>query len=184
MRPHTSPPVLLLLLALLVPGRGSAAPRVGSGLPSLVAGDVTGQPQHLRELIRGPTLLVAITDRDAGDAMRAWFDAADARAPRANRVALISIGTPFFVSDGYARSRARERVPRSQWHASLLDTDHSMAQQLGLQEDERPYAFAVSGDGRVLAVVHGRPEGPRARQLWSALDELAARRSSRRDGQD
>lgn len=163
------------LAALLAAARDPAAPQASAALPPIVAEDVTGQRWSLQDLVRGPTLLVAITDRHAGEAMKAWFDAADARAPRANRVSIISIGKPLFVSDDYARSRAREQVPRRWWHASLFDSDHSMAEKLGLHEDESPYAFAVSGDGRVLAEVHGAPGAPQAQRLWSALGSLEAR---------
>ena len=163
------------ILALLGPGRGSAAPQAGEALPSLTAADVTGQRRRLSDLIRGPTLLVAIANRDAGDGMRAWFSAATARAPQANQVSIISIGKPFFVSDSYARSKAREHVPRAYWHASLFDTDHSMAKELGLREDEQPYAFAVGEDGRVLVSARGKPDSPQAEQLWTALSRLYGR---------
>ena len=163
---------LLCLLALLGPLRGSAAPQAGEALPALSANDVTGQRQQLKNLIHGPTLLVAIADRDAGDAMRAWFAAAATRAPQANQVSIISIDKPFFVSDSYARSRAREQVPRAYWHASLFDTDHGIAKKLGLEGGKVPYAFAVSGDGRVVASVQGKPDSPNAEQLWGALNRL------------
>ncbi len=158
------------MVSLLGPARGSTAPQAGEALPSLTAADVTGQLRRLSDLIRGPTLLVAIANREAGEAMRAWFSAAVARAPQANQVSIISIGKPFFISDAYARSKAREHVPRAHWHASLFDTDHSMAKELGLGEDEVPYAFAVSEDGRVLASVRGKPSSPQAEQLWTALN--------------
>jgi hypothetical protein len=163
------------LVALLAAGRGAAAPEPGATLPSLTAADVTGQPQRLEDLIRGKTLLVAITDRGAGEGMRAWFAAADARAPAVNRVSIISVGVPFFVSDGYARSKAREQVPRPWWHASLFDKDRVMAEKLELDEDDHPYAFAVTGDGQVLAVVHGTPSAPEAGRIWSALSDLDTR---------
>jgi hypothetical protein len=175
--------LVLCVLALLGPQRGAAAPQVGKALPELSANDVTGQRQQLTNLIRGPTLLVAIADRDAGDAMRAWFAAAAKRAPQANQVSIISIDKPFFVSDSYARSKARERVPRAYWHASLFDSDRGIAKKLGLGVGTVPYAFAVSGDGRVLASVQGKPDSPNAEQLWGALnrlhsDPLSGRRSA------
>lgn len=175
MRAPRMEPALLALASLLLAGRGAAAPEVGATLPPVEARDVTGQPRRLQELIRGPTLLVAITERDSGDALQAWFDAADRRAPRANRVSIISIGVPFFVGDEYARGQARERVPAAWRHASLFDKDHAMARALGLREDGLPYAFAVSGDARILAVAHGRPGDPDAERVWTALDEADAR---------
>jgi hypothetical protein len=180
---HTGLAILLSLLPVLAAGKGPA-PEAGAPLPSLTATDVTGQAQRLRDLIEGPTLVVAITDRHAGDRMRAWFQEAEVRVPGVNQVSIISVGIPFFVSDSYARSRAREHVPRRWWHASLFDSDRSVAGKLGLPEDELPYAFAVDGGGRVLAVAHGRPDDRAAQRVWGALKELEAGRplaSDRRD---
>ncbi len=168
---HHAVRLIVPLVGALVVGRGAGAPNAGAALPSLRAADVTGAPHRLQDLIHGPTLLVAITDRDGGDAMRAWFDAANTRAPGANRVSIISIGKPFFVSDDYARSKARREVPRRAWRTSLMDTDHSMANALGLEQGSVPYAFAIDGDGTVLAVVHGPVADPRAQQVWSALGQ-------------
>ncbi len=172
---HEARLVLLSLLCLSPAGRSLAAPQPGGELPSLNARDVTGERHELADLLHGSTLLVAITDRHAGDAMRAWFEAARTRAPAANEVSIISIGKPFFVSDGYARSRAREQVPRRWWHASLFDSDHSMAEKLELDQDTVPYAFAVGPDGRVLAEVHGTATSPEAQQIWQALGRARRR---------
>lgn len=161
--------MLLSLLCLPAAGRSLAAPQPGGELPSLNAEDVTGERHELAALLHGATLLVAITDRHAGDAMRAWFDAAGTRAPAANRVSIVSIDKPFFVSDGYARSRARDQVPRRWWHSSLFDSDRSMAKKLELREDAVPYAFVVGPDGRVLAEVHGTATSPQAERIWQAL---------------
>ncbi len=138
--------------------------------PISEASDVTGHPQRLRSLL-GPdrTLLVAITDRAQGDAMRAWFDAASLRAPRDTpRVSVISLGLPFFVSEGKAQGEARAEVPRAYWHASLIDAHHQMAKRLGFS-GPGPYALAVSGDGRVLAAAIGPADSPGAKAVWQAL---------------
>ncbi len=161
----------VFIVGALVAARVLGAPEAGAALPSLRASDVTGASHRLKDLIDGPTLLVAITDRDGGNAMRAWFGAADTRAPRVHRVAIISIGKPFFVSDAYARSKARQEVPRRAWHTSLMDTDHGLARTLGLDGGATPYAFAIDGEGRVLAVVHGSVDDPRADQVWTALEK-------------
>ncbi len=164
--------IALCSLAVLGPRQGSSAPRVGEALPALSADDVTGHRQQLADLIHGPTLVVAIADREAGDGMHAWFAAAAERAPQASQVSVISIDKPFFVTDAYARSRAREHVPRAYWHVSLFDTDHAIAKKLGLTGGKDPYAFAVSGDGQVLASVQGKPDSPNAEQVWGALNQL------------
>jgi hypothetical protein len=161
----------LLALSLLQPPAALAAPQAGERLPDLESTDVTGQPQHLHALL-GPdrTLLVAITDRSEAAAMRAWFDAASARAPRSTaRVSVISLGLPFFVSEGQARGKARAEVPQAYWHASLLDTHHQMAKRLGLRSSSGPFAFAVAADGQILAAVNGPASSPDAGAIWRAL---------------
>jgi len=180
MSPTRSRAIVLSLLCLwLIADRSAAAPEAGATLPSLTARDVLGQSHRLEDLIRGPTLLVAITDRNAGDAMQAWFDAANTRAPQANRVSIISVETPFFIGDEYGRSKARERVPGPFRHASLFDKNHAMARALDLHDDHLPYAFAVSGDDHVLAVVHGMPGDPGAKRLWAALERSKSHPASR-----
>ncbi|HEY3450311.1 MAG TPA: hypothetical protein VGK67_28405 [Myxococcales bacterium] len=147
-----------------------AAPRPAEPLPDVVGVDVNGQQQRLRSLVRGPTLVVAITDRGAEGRMRAWFEAAERRiAPEAQRVSVVSIGVPFFVSDGLARSKAREHVPPRWREQTLMDVDHRMAQALGLAQDGLPWAFAVDEDGNVLAAVHAYAEDPASEVVWDAL---------------
>ncbi len=147
-----------------------AAPAVGERLPDLKAKDVTGEERRLHALLGGrPTLLVAITDRDAADAMQAWFDAADTEAPQANRVSIVSLDLPFFVSDDYARSKAREKVPKAWRSRSLFDSDGKMSEKLKLGGGEKPWAFAVGPDGEVLARVHGGVKSEQASEIWSKL---------------
>lgn len=162
----------LLALVLLAAPAAWSAPLSGERLPDWKASDVTGQPQRLHALL-GPdrTLLIAITDRDQAAAMRAWFDTASLRAPRSTaRISVISLGLPFFVSEGTAQSKARAEVPPAYWHASLLDTHHQMAKRLGLS-GPGPYAFALSADGRVLAAAQGPAHSPGAEAVWRALSE-------------
>ncbi len=161
----------LLIGALLGASRAGAAPLPGERLPQVMASDVTGRTERLQALLgTDRTLLVAITDRSASQAMRAWFDTATARAPAGvARISVISLGLPFFVSQGVAQRKARGEVPQQFWHASLLDTHHQMAGLLGLAVDGTPYAFVLAEDGRVLASVHGLAGSPDAEAVWRAL---------------
>ncbi|MGC4122758.1 MAG: hypothetical protein QM765_50935 [Myxococcales bacterium] len=147
-----------------------AAPRPAEPLPDLVGIDVNGRSQRLRELVRGPTLVIAITDRGAEGRMRDWFEAADRWLPSGTqRVSVVSIGVPFFVSDGFARAKAREHVPPQWREETLLDTDRRMARELGLTEDTLPWAFAVGADGQVIASAHAYVEDPAADAVFRAL---------------
>jgi len=161
---------LCVLPLFLAAAAALAAPAVGEQLPEIRALDVDGNEHLLRDLLGpGPTLLVAITDRKAGDAMHAWFDEADRRAPRAQRVSIISVGVPFFVSDAYARSKARDNVPEKWRSRSLFDSEKGMARALRLGSGTTPWVFVVDPAGRVLARVHGTPADPAAARIWEAL---------------
>ena len=123
---------VVALLLVFVSAVALALPPVGQPFPGLSAPDLEGQPRQVQDLL-GPdrTLVVAIHDRHAGDAMRAWYDRADAEAPKEiGRISIISLKLPFYVSEGTARGKAQDQVPRRWWHATLLDTDGKMAKHL------------------------------------------------------
>ena len=157
---------------LLVPG-AQAVPRAGESLPSFSAKDLNGNEHESRELLGQRTLVVAMTDRDGGDAMQRWFEAADARLGkgRYKSMALISLRLPFFVSGGAARSRAKQRVPREFWEETWLDRDGRMAKALALPSSREPFVFVVDAEGRVLASVRGPADTPEAASIWSALSQ-------------
>jgi hypothetical protein len=145
-----------------------ALPQVGERFSRIAADDVTGQPHTTDELVGRPTLVVAITDRSAANAMRAWYAAADAQIPaNVARESLLSLHLPFFVSIDTARSKARESVPERYWHQTLLDRGN-MREVLGLRGSP-PYVFALDENGRVMAVVHGEVTSPDARYIWESF---------------
>lgn len=160
------------MLGLLVAVAAHAAPETGQKVPDITVQDVTGEPQRLRALIEGGerTLLVAIMDRDAEPKMRAWFEAADEKAPATiQRISVLALDLPFFVSDDYARSTARDKVPKRYWHETLMGTDGKLARLLGLGAGETPWVFVIDGEGKVLARLHGNVKDPKAREIWDAL---------------
>ncbi len=157
--------------ALLFSPGAHALPRAGEALPSFSAKDLNGGDHSSRELEGQRTLVVAMTDRNAGEAMQRWFDAADARLGKGSyaATALISLRLPFFVSGGAARGKARQRVPREFWEETWLDRDGRMARVLGLPSSRDPFVLVVDARGRVLASLHGLPDSPEAGRIWSAL---------------
>ena len=107
---------LLLPVILLMVGRALATPKPGDLFPVLTAKDLTGETHRTDEFVGKRTLVVAISDRNAADAMRAWYAAADSNIPATvARRSIISLHLPFFVTTDYARSRAREQVPPAYW---------------------------------------------------------------------
>jgi hypothetical protein len=135
-----------------------------------VAKDLLDKPHESQEWRGRRTLLVVMTERNVGDEMRRWFDAAATRLPEdVHRASIISLGLPFYVSTGMVRSRAKEEVPREFWSDTWLDKDRKMAQVLGLATSRQPYVLALDEQGTVLASVHGTVDSPEARSIWEAL---------------
>lgn len=165
-----------LLAALLVAGvaglapRAEAMPRPGEAFPSFAAKDLTGGSHSSEELRGHRTLVVVITDKDGGDEMQRWFDAATARLGKDYAsTSLLSLHLPFFVSTGAAQGRARERVPREFWKATWLDKG-DMAKKLGLPQSSEPFVFVLDARGRVLASAHGLVDDTQqAAGIWSAM---------------
>lgn len=140
-------------------------------LPSFSAKDLNGNEHESGELRGHRTLVVVMTDRDGGDAMQRWFDAADARLGKGHyaSTALISLRLPFFVSEGAARGRAKQRVPQEFWDATWLDRNGRMAKTLGLPQSREPFVFVVDAQGHVVAQAQGPADSPEATHIWSAL---------------
>jgi len=158
-------------LAIATPAaEAAAAPKRGELFPIFTALDVTGQPQSTAGFRGAPTLIVAITERGAGDAMRAWFEGATKRAPSVRQKGIISVSVPFFVSESYARSKAREKIPQQYWHDNLFDSHLSMAKGLGLSESDVPWVFVLDAQGKIVAQVHALAETPAANVIWKSIE--------------
>jgi len=144
-------------------------PHPGELFPTVNAKDLTGQSHRTDEYAGAQTLVVSISDRAAGEAMRAWFAAADTRIPHATaRRSIISLHLPFFVTTNFAREQAQEQVPEMYWHDTLLDRGE-MAEQLGQPESQVPYVYALDEHRRVLASAHASVDAPESQRIWAAL---------------
>ncbi|MCP3098911.1 hypothetical protein LZ198_08485 [Myxococcus sp. K15C18031901] len=156
--------------ALLFSAPAGALPEQGEKLPGFSAKDLEGKAHQSHELSGRPTLLVVITDKDAGDEMKRWFDTADQQVPPAvHRASILTFKLPFFVGEGAARERARARVPRQFWDDTWLDKNGDMGKALALPTSRTPYAIALDADGRVIAVAHATANTPEAREVLKAL---------------
>ncbi|MBI2395873.1 MAG: hypothetical protein HYV09_40290 [Deltaproteobacteria bacterium] len=163
---------LAALLAAAPMGAASAAPKPAEPFPLFIARDVAGQKQSTATFRGAPTLVLAITDRGAGDAMRAWFEGAQKRAPTVRLKGLISIDVPSFVSDDFVRARARETIPKTRWHDNLLDTHLGIAQVLSLPESDVPWAFVLDAQGRIVAAAHAKADAQAASAVWKSLEAV------------
>jgi hypothetical protein len=168
--------VLLTASALALPAGAADRPRAGQPLPGFTGKDLLGREHSSEEYEGKPTLLVAITDKNAGEEMRRWFEAADQHAPGSvQRESIISLNLPFFVGTGTVRRRVQEQVPRPFWDDTLLDRNGTLADTLGLGSSEEPFVFALDARGRVLAAVNGKADSPQASRIWSSLNKTPAR---------
>jgi hypothetical protein len=167
--------VLLAASALALPAGAADRLRTGQPLPGFTGTDLLGQEHTSQEYEGKPTLLVAITDKNAGDEMRRWFDAADQHAPASvQRESIISLHLPFFVGMGTVRRRVQDQVPRPFWDDTLVDRNGALAETLGLGSSKEPYVIALDANGRVLAAVHGKADSPQASRIWSSLNKSPA----------
>lgn len=167
--------VLLTASALALQAGAADGPRAGQPLPGFTGKDLLGQEHSSAEYEGQPTLLVAITDKNAGDEMRRWFEAADQHAPESvQRESIISLHLPFFVGMGTVRRRVQEQVPRPFWDDTLLDRNGALAGTLGLGSSKEPYVFALDASGQVLAAVNGKADSPQASRIWSSLNKTPA----------
>ncbi len=162
----------LALAIALAPTIAHAAPLEGDRLPDIRAADLTGQVRSSAELAGRRALVVAITDTAAAEAAGNWYRAAEGQMPaNATQMALVSIRLPFIVSTGFARAKARTRVPEKYWCGTLLDRG-DMAKRLGLStHDKVPYVFVVDENGRIEAAVHATVDAPDAQTVWQAMNE-------------
>jgi hypothetical protein len=169
--------MLVMLVALVQPGRALALLGPGETVPSFTAKDLLDTPHASREWLGRRVLLVVMTEQHAGDEVRRWFDTAATRIPEdVHRVNLISLRLPFYVSTGMARGRSKEQVPKQFWSDTWLDKDGKMAQRFGLATSRQPYVLALDEQGAVLASVHGTVDSPEAVEIWAALGSQPASR--------
>lgn len=144
--------------------------RVGGELPAFTVADLTGVQHDSRELRGRPTLILAMTDSDASEAMRRWGAVADRRVgANVRRVQIISVGLAFIVPTVTIRSIARGQSPEGVWRSTWMERDGDLAESLGLPESEVPYAIALDAEGRVRVVAHCDPTSPQAEAVWEAL---------------
>lgn len=160
----------LLLIVLALASVAHATPRVGARLPAFEIRDLDDRVHSTRELTGQQTFVLAITDSDAADAMRAWGRVADARLPSGvRRVNLVLLDLAFFVPTATARSQARSRTPASMWSTTWMDVHNDLADAAQLPESETPYAFALDGRGEVVAMAHAPVTAPDAEAIWEHL---------------
>ncbi len=157
----------------------AAEPRVGEAFPPFTARDLREVTHSHQEFAGRRTLIVAMSGTGAGDAVRAWVDAATARLPQGAQsvVTVVALNLPFFATDGLVRSRARDGAPVGRWTYTWLDRGGDLQQALGLPDgSSTPWAFVVDARGRVIAAAHAPASAPAAAPVWNAMTDVMATR--------
>src|SRR5204863_8219991 len=91
------------LICVTLEAAAHALPRPGERFPRVTAEDLTGQTRSTDELVGQRALVVAITDREAVNAARGWYMAADAQvAATVVPQSLVSLHLPFFITTSHA----------------------------------------------------------------------------------
>lgn len=147
----------------------------GQPLPATGGHDLHGDPHWLAELLGpGNTLIMVLSDPGTDSEMDAWMaEARERLPPGATLLTVLSLRTPFFVSEGFVRGLAKKDVPEEEWSSTLLDADGHMAEELGLKPG-LPWAIVVGPDTRIRAAMQGRADSAGAEEIWEAWEGEAA----------
>lgn len=166
---------LCLAMALPVVTLAREGLTVGSVFPTFSAIDLADVTHNSREVRGRPTFVLAITDSDAGEAMRAWGEQAKRRLPpQAARLHLVALDLAFIVPTSTFLGRARSGTMRSLWSRTWADRSDKLRRDVGLPESETPFAFALDAEGVIVAAAHCNADEPAAEAVWRALEDLTA----------
>lgn len=147
----------LWALALAMCGGPSAhaAPRPGIPVPTFRVEDLDGRVHTERDLMRTWSVVVAITDKDSGPAVHAWFERGLLGMPSSVQVvSMAALNIIPLVPTAAIVGAARADAPRHRWRTIWVSRDGSLNRALDLGDGEDPWVFVVNPDGRVVEVVH------------------------------
>lgn len=143
------------VLVLSMASVGYSQPRVGQPMPAFAVNDLEGTRHTQADLLGRYTVICAMTDKDIGPALEAWWRPLEIAVPAGTPMLTFTALDIFgLVPTGTILSQARERTPRAHWNRVWFSRDGSLAEQLGLDDSETPWVFVVDPRGRVVASVH------------------------------
>lgn len=147
--------VIALLTCVFASTTARAVPEPGRAMPTLSARDLRGEAHSEREFNGHWTVAIAVTDKDIGPLVDAWWRALDAQMPHhVRRVSLVALDLFGMIPTSLVFSEAREAAPASRWSSIWLCRDGTLARQLDAPESETPWVLVVDPDGRVAARIH------------------------------
>jgi len=147
-----------------------AAPRPGSSVPAFRVEDLEGNVHTERDLTRTWSVVVAITDKDSGPAVHAWFQRGLLGMPSSVQVVSMAALNIFpLVPTATIVGAARSDAPRARWRTIWVSRDGSLNRALDLGDDEDPWVFVVDPGGRVVEVVHAPVDDAAMARVRGAL---------------
>lgn len=163
-----------LLAATLIASVASAEPRVGERIPSFAVDDLNVVRRTENDL-RGWTIALIMTDKDASDGLTAWWEGLrDGIEGRATLLHVVAVDIFPLVPTSVVRSSARDRTPRDMWGRVWFSRDGELAEQLGLPSSETPWVLVIDPQRRVRVMVHADVSEAGVRRVLGALPAPAA----------
>ena len=145
----------LFVVVLSMASTANGQPRVGQPIPTFAVNDLEGTRHTQSDLLGRYTVICAMTDKDIGPALEAWWRPLEIAVPPGTPMLTFTALDIFgLVPTETILSQARERTPRGHWNRVWFSRDGSLAEQLSLGDSEIPWVFVVDPRGRVLASVH------------------------------
>lgn len=173
-----------LLVTLASTSRSSTAwavPLIGQSVPAFSVEDLNSAVHTERELTGRWTVVLAMSDKDAGAALRAWWLRVAPFAPAGTRVVTFAALDLFgLIPTATIVSEARGATPRARWSEVWLSRNGSLAESLGLPASETPFVFVVDAAGRVLESLHAMPDDGGVARVLSALRRASQIRETSR----
>jgi hypothetical protein len=156
-------------LVLLAPV-ALAVPQPGRAVPSVSVNDLAGNRHTERELTGQWTIAFAMTDKDVGPNLTAWWRQIEGRVPtRTHMLSFVALDLFALVPTATVLSQAREATPRASWTTVWFSRDGSFADQLGLPESETPWVFVIDPAGRVVESIHANVDAAGVSRVLSAV---------------
>lgn len=164
---------LAATLALTMTPAAFAVPQPGRGLPAVSVNDLGGTHHTERDLNGRWTVAFAMTDKDVGPNLEAWFHQIQSRVSSQTRlVNFVALDLFAMVPTSTVLSQAREQTPRNAWHSVWFCRDGSFAEQLGLPDSETPWVFVIDPAGRVVETIHANVDASGVARVLSAVGNV------------
>ena len=166
-------PILIALTLSLCALRASAVPTPTRAVPGFAVNDLNGNRHTPQHLLGAWTVALAMTDKDIGPSVAAWWRRIEPISPAGVRlVNFVALDIVGIVPTDFLLSEARSQTPRHRWGDVWFSRDGSFGEQLGLPDSETPWVFIIDPRGRVGEAVHGFANVTEAERVVEAIRHL------------